>query len=1283
MSYPNKQTNGKTKADWVCLTQTNKQTGQRNQIGYVLPKQTNKRENEGRLGMSYPNKQTNGKTKADWVCLTQTNKQTGKRRQTGYVLPKQTNKRENEGRLGMSYLNKQTNGSTKKYPSCNLTCINTFFAIFSCLLPLPVLLLLLLLPQVLHEGSVEPHRVCSPSSSDSFSTANCSLASSATYIRSEASRPRQQAAPEQESGQHSTGVRKTDRQARRPERSHRDRKARHKHGCGHRKNSTSPPIFQLVTPPRLFQLSQGRHLKKSREASDDDDDISGLHGGSQAEEDETVDLSEWLSSTFKSWLPDFGSKREEKQKTSEQRPERRENSSHFERFDVRNILGTDHQIGQERFASEPKACPHSCVSSLCNFRRTLESWKKQLLAMHAALDASSAAISQRHCVYCDEDYHSRGPHQDCYTMHIAQEFWRTVLQFKRSHLESSECPYTGQHNSGRGSENDSGERDEQCSLGHRHSCSSDYSGCSQHQNSPVSEDVHEAPCVHVLLDDVDLLLKKLENLKQSSSPRKSKLSQTDSLSNTKMSEKVESYKGQPSLSCCHKNYLSDSPVSCGQSDARIPNKVTQHGDPPTLDERGRSTASMISPSPSISLAEELADLAELTGDEHCTDDEGSEKFLEHELARTEPVSSAAKASSTNETPVLNQDALLSGANSPQVSSHAKLCELSNRLKSLAKKLGDHVEADDCTVSENDHSTDVQSSETSQTDDHASTECPKNVSGASSATKTSLVKQGVLMPQARSLFVQPDSRLLELQSCPISLAEIPKDLEEPTVPIFSRKKICVHDQSSSSEKPTKLDNVPIECPYSAADDNSARKSRVIEDVPIMRAMSHDDELCANDQSSQKPKELENALTECPRSDSEMISGTILPLKNEEFPEPSAGLSQASSDFIYFHLPNLPTSLADSWADLKESCESILNRKEHCANNENSESPSPRQLESGPQKIPQSTSSLTHSSPHNEETMIPRAKSPQVLSDTRLLQLLTLSELPALAGEQRCVSRSEELAISRTRSLGKFALRYLDHIEQKLEANDLLTLGLEMASPKPTQGGDPPKPMPRAILKGGPTTSQTQFSGETPTPRKRQTDTVASHSGSLKEQQFSTVKEELKPWQNLPLRHVQALFSDDSNVDRAQFGHAWRSDTDQQDSRAPRGNPLGNSHTAQKEPSVIAAFQDIISELNKLQSGQPVARSRPPENAVDQGDKSARSVKFDTSSLRRSHSYANACPRHMNSPPLQPAVLSSSSCLSLTTSGEDVCERDLTVTQAFDQLDKVVDDLLKLISIQNFS
>ena len=1005
--------------------------------------------------------------------------------------------------------------------------------------------------------------------------------------------------------------------------------------------------------------------------SDDNDDISGLHGGSQVDRvDETVDISEWLSTTLKSWLPDFSSKREEQREESEQRPERREKDDHFERFDVRNVLGTDHQSAQDPFASGPKVCPHSCVSSLCNFRRTLESWKKQLLAMHAALDASSAAISQRHCVYCDEDYHSHGPHQDCYTMHVAQEFWRTVLQFKRSHLESNDCPHISQQNAGRVTENDSGEQDEQCSLGHRHSCSSDYSGCSQHQNSPVSEDVHEAPCVHILLDDVDLLLKKLESLKQSSSPRKSSVDETDSLSNTKISEKSENYQGRPSLSCCHKSYLSNSPSANAQTNTRIQTNEKRPGDQSTLDEQGRSTASIISPSPSISLEEELPDLGDMTEDENCTDDENSGRFLEHEPARKESFHKVAKTCSATKTPVINQDVPMPQANSRQVSSHSKMCELSNRLMSLAEKLGDHGETDSSSMSESERSTGDQSNKKSEKNEHAASECPKNGSEANSAAKISLVKQRVQVPQARSLDVPLDPKFHELPNCPMCLAEKTGDLEEASGPEFNGKKVCAYHKSR--EKPTKLDNTPIESPHDSAEQISATKSRVNAEVPRPRTRSHDDELCARDKSSQKPKKLENALAACPRFDSEASLATST-LKNRNLQKLSRESSEGSSDSGQFHLQNRSKFSESDLASSKESSDSVLyERERRAADDQNGASLG--ELKDAPAKSQHGASSKREPPPNSQETTTPRAKSPQILSDSRLLQLLALSEQNAHAGEQRSVSKSEELAISRSRSLGKFALRYLDHIEQKLEANDLISLGPEVASPKPTHGGDPPKPMPRAILKDGPTTSH---HGEIPTPRKRQTDTAATQKLS------AANKTELNLWQQSPPGHVPAPSSDVSSANGVRFGHEAHEESQQVNSDANQQDPSGNSLAYQNEPSVITAFHDIISELNKLQSVQPAAKESQQESSDDQDEKSPRSVKFDPRflSVRRSQSYTNSSPRHLNSPPLLPAVLSSSSCLSLTNSVEDIGDRDLTVTQAFDQLDKVVDDLLKLISIQN--
>lgn len=1155
------------------------------------------------------------------------------------------------------------------------------------------------------------------SSSDSFSTANCSAASSTVNFKNSArhSLPavgQQPPDPEAEQGgrPHDSDSDPTDPQDQRPER-HREHQAHQKNqGSGHREKPASPPIFELVSPPHLFLRNHARQTKRSEEArahtsTSDDDDVSGLHGGSHEEEDETIDLSEWLSSTLKSWLPDFSNREEPSTgatSAAEQRAQCPEsNSSDFQRFDLRNVVAPDQQNSQRCFMSGTKACPHSCVSSLCNFRRTLESWKKELLAMHAALDVSSTVVSQKHCMYCDEDYQSQGIHQNCYTMHIAQEFWRTVLQFKRSHLESSDCPLTGQPNSGKGKE-DENEDEEQCSLGHRHSCSSDYSGCSQHQNSPV-DDVHEAPCVHVLLDDVDLLLKKLESLKQSSSLRKSPRGQTKSVSNTIMSERAEQGPDQPDLPCCHKSSTSDSPITCRNGSTGVATKESLHGDQTTTDEygsEGKSSASMISPSPSISLAGELGDLEELTEDERHTEDDDDSNGEVEEGACT-PTDLVVTVETTR---LSAKDVAMPRAKSPHVSSQSKVCEQSSRLIPAAEEeQGDNSEIDDSTEIEDEDRTGDQRSQKPKGNEYAPpTECPENASEVYSDIGISVVKQEVPRPQARSVHVPSDSRPLEMSSRPISLAEELENLEESTGLISNGHKHCAYDQSC--QKPTKLERTPAaECTYSVADATSATKSpRMNQEVPIPQASSfqvlprsrllklssclsslaeersdleqltdsilNTDEHSVDDHSSHKPKEFENAPTEYPQFESEANSARESPLKKQEHPMPSSRSSQVPSDSTHLQLPKCYISSANKLGYLEARTDAIRKGNEYGADDQNS--PNPRELESAPTEFQNIASSGTESPQKNQEILTPGARSSQVVSsDSTIPQLATVSEHPDKTTTQRFRSRSEELTMSKTRSLGKFALRYLDHIEQKIEADDLSSSIPETASAKPTHGGDSPKPMPRAVRKSGFTTLQRQFNEEDPTFNIKQIDT-------------HTFPQDL-----------QAQQPSDTSVDggaRFSYGKQERGPCSTEGTQ-PHGSPVPTENVRTEhggaEPVVIGTFHDIISQLSKLQLSHPVPATddlgETDAPQVDQRDKSGtKSVKFDTSAVRKSHSETNTCPRNMNSPPLQPAVLSTSSCLSLNTSGEDVRAGDMDsgVTQAFDQLDKVVDDLLKLMNVQ---
>ncbi|KAK7116706.1 uro-adherence factor A-like [Littorina saxatilis] len=793
-----------------------------------------------------------------------------------------------------------------------------------------------------NESAAEPHGALSRSSScDSFSTANCSNRASAIRLNADCPRPSEN----EEEYYQMTRSENKDRPGHR-------RETRYRHGCmarqlSEQQSAETNPIFKLVTPPPLFYNSQDKLPMKYRSRSpesqdsqsqdsqysqsqdsqsqdsqsqdsratedsesDTTDDSTGLNDDSQTEDEkeEPQNFTQWLSSVLKSLLPAFQKKQAQSKKKSK-KPRKRNDL--FESFDVRNVLNRQlHNMA----APDTKACPHSCVSSLCNFRRTLESWKKQLLAMHTALDASSAVLPEKPCIYCREDRPS-GSHHQCQTMQIAQVFWRTVLQFKRSHLEPSNCPHVSKPRSDTTTSTEPEAVDsEECALGHRHSCNSDYSGCIQQSNAPALEaNMNEAPCVHVLLEDVDTLLQRLENIKETYSGNESQR------------------KSKP-----------------GEGNADDRGRCSE----------GKSTGSIISPSPSISLTEELGELEELA---------------------------------------------------------------------------------DSILDEYDQSSD---DECSYKDFERVRQLPDDLS------------QG-------GLVAKPASRNKEGEKVP---------------------------------------------------DHSA-----------------------NDTSSQESTTKE---------------------EEEEDPPPSIA-----------------------------SAESSLTRvRELCKSAEGSSSP---------------------------------------------------------------VFMSEQLIISKTKMLGKFALRYLEHIEDKLDSDDLAleAPSPERESPKPSSGGDTPKPMPRTLL--------------------RENSGAQAHSKEV----AATLQKKLS---DALMSQFPSLPVTDSSSDKAEEAQHASSSADPERKR-DETSPAGVSREVRREPSLVSAFRDIIADLDRLHAGKPVARHKT----------AGKNVKFALPCVQKSRSLTSASPTNMNSPPLRPAALSSSSCTSLTASREDLQQKnreDLSVNEAFDLLDKVVDELLQLMNAE---
>ena len=198
----------------------------------------------------------------------------------------------------------------------------------------------------------------------------------------------------------------------------------------------------------------------------------------------------------------------------------------FDEFDIRNVFTREvvmENIKQEEYLSSlgqvsEDICSHSCELSLCNFRRTLVSSKTYLEGLcdevESAVNLPDSAVPKA-CPFCCDQSHAGNSHQLCHVTQLARVFWRTIMVFKRSFIEIKDCPLARSTVSGPvDSSVLSGMNSEKCPLSHLHVCKADFAGCVQPDK--VQD---ETPCIHVLMNDVESLLEKLETLSKTFKPK--------------------------------------------------------------------------------------------------------------------------------------------------------------------------------------------------------------------------------------------------------------------------------------------------------------------------------------------------------------------------------------------------------------------------------------------------------------------------------------------------------------------------------------------------------------------------------------------------------------------------------------------------------------------------------------------------------------------------------------------------------------------------------------------
>lgn len=220
-----------------------------------------------------------------------------------------------------------------------------------------------------------------------------------------------------------------------------------------------------------------------------------------------------------------------------------------------------------------------------------------------------------------------------------------------------------------------------------------------------------------------------------------------------------------------------------------------------------------------------------------------------------------------------------------------------------------------------------------------------------------------------------------------------------------------------------------------------------------------------------------------------------------------------------------------------------------------------------------------------------------------------------------SRAEQLFIGQTRVLGKFATRYLEHIENKLESKAATDIHSDQDESRFPAGRELPK----------------------------------SSKGKLEQ---GTLNQELLSQEETVAGSLQGKLS---NALVSQIN----------------GTGLENQNPTvgielPREPSLVAVFQDIIADLDRLNETRTIGKTR--EASRSRPNRSVRSTAHRVRSMTCIIPSDGAHETHG----LQTATVSSSSCLNLTTPERNPQANELSVADAFDQLDRVVDDLLELVS-----
>ncbi|KAL8616682.1 hypothetical protein ACOMHN_031664 [Nucella lapillus] len=333
------------------------------------------------------------------------------------------------------------------------------------------------------------------------------------------------------------------------------------------------------------------------------------------------------------------------------------------------------------------------------------------------------------------------------------------------------------------------------------------------------------------------------------------------------------------------------------------------------------------------------------------------------------------------------------------------------------------------------------------------------------------------------------------------------------------------------------------------------------------------------------------------------------------------------------PSASLSLTEEMGELDELSDFFLGQRKRSTSHQNSGN-----LTECQNMIPEYLGSFTrvgsaHKSVKPSDVVIPQTTSLPQLVNSGNPQVISNTHKASRQHSDQEQDNSDTQAVNKTRNLGKCALQYLGHIENTLDNQAATSPSVSTSSTAPACDGDIPKPVRRNSLSRADSTSQSDSS------KISQFSQITADSESEKPSSYGTAE-----------GSVAELFSESSQC------------------ATVKEQGVGSLLCGQKDSTLKTAFDSIIADLIQFQQNQ--CRDKIEKRPDTPLDKSPKNVKFSPSSTQKTDSMTNVSSLGDISPPLHGLVPSDSS------SNED-CLKDVNVTEAFDQLDKIVDELLHLM------